>query len=44
MTILAACRILAWYLVSDPAIQHGWECHAAATTLPEAQLLESFGQ
>ena len=40
----AAYLILAWELVSDRAIQHGWECYDPDTTLLEEQLREAVEQ
>ena len=41
---LAAYLILAWEVVSDEAIQHGWECNDPGTTRLEGQLQEADGQ
>ena len=40
----AAYLILAWELVSERAIQHGWECFDPDTTRLEAELLDAVGQ
>ena len=40
----ASRPIVAWELVWDRAIQHGWECYDPDTTLLEAQLQEAVKQ